>query len=453
MTMKILIKGAGDIATGIASRLYRGGHQLMMTEIAVPLTVRRTVAFSRAVYEGSARVEDMEAYLAADQGEAEEIMARGDIAVMVDEKAESRKWFCPDVIVDAVLAKRNLGTKISDAPFVIGVGPGFTAGEDCNCVVETKRGHTLGNVIWKGSAIPNTGVPGNVGGYTTERLLRASADGVIEPKVQIGECVEKGQIAALTGGNPVYAQMSGIVRGMLQPGVPVQEGLKIGDIDARAEQMHCYTISDKAKAVGGGVLEAVSGFEKMKGRYAVILLAAGQSLRFGSDKLSALIDGKEMYRHVLDKFHAFAGFPVFLVTGSEKIAQAGREAGMTVVQNERPQDGITRSLILGLKAVMEKEPDIQGALFSVCDQPGIEVSTIQHIFNTAARYPGSITCAGHGDRTGNPVLWDRCFFQELLQLEGDKGGRQIMGRHKDKVRIIQAEKRELKDIDRREDLP
>lgn len=424
-----------------------------MTEIAVPLTVRRTVAFSRAVYEDSARVEDMEAYLALDQDGAEEIMERGDIAVIVDEKAESRKWFCPDVIIDAVLAKRNLGTEISDAPLVIGVGPGFTAGEDCNCVVETKRGHTLGNMIWKGSAIPNTGIPGNVGGYTTERLLRASANGVIEPKVQIGEYVEKGQIAALTGGRPVYAQMSGIVRGMLQPGVPVQEGLKIGDIDARAEKMHCYTISDKAKAVGGGVLEAVSGFEKMKGKYAVILLAAGQSLRFGSDKLSTLIDGKEMYRHMLDKFRAFAGFPVFLVTGAEKIAQAGREAGMVIVQNNRPQEGIARSLILGLKAAMEKDPDIQGALFSVCDQPEIEVSTIQRIFNTAARHPGSITCAGYGERTGNPVLWDRCFFQELLQLEGDKGGRQIMGKYKDKVRIIQAENRELKDIDRREDLP
>ena len=175
--MKILIKGAGDLATGIASRLYGAGHQIMMTDIAVPLTVRRLVAFSRAVYEGEAVVEDMTARLAKNQEEAEKIMEQGDIPVIVDPKAECIQWFQPDVIVDAILAKRNLGTNITDAPFVIGVGPGFTAGEDCNCVVETKRGHTLGNVIWDGSAIPNTGVPGNVGGYSIERLIKASADG------------------------------------------------------------------------------------------------------------------------------------------------------------------------------------------------------------------------------------------------------------------------------------
>lgn len=195
--MKILIKGAGDLATGIASRLYGAGHQIMMTDIAVPLTVRRLVAFSRAVYEGEAVVEDMTARLAKNQEEAEEIMEQGDIPVIVDPKAECVEWFEPDVIVDAILAKRNLGTKITDAPFVIGVGPGFTAGEDCNCVVETKRGHTLGNVIWDGSAIPNTGVPGNVGGYSIERLIKASADGVIEPKAVIGDLVRKGQIVAI----------------------------------------------------------------------------------------------------------------------------------------------------------------------------------------------------------------------------------------------------------------
>ena len=147
--MKILIKGAGDLATGIASRLYSAGHQIMMTDIAVPLTGPQTgLPFSRAVYEGEAVVEDMTARLAKNQQEAEKIMEQGDIPVLVDPKAECVEWFQPDVIVDAILAKRNLGTKITDAPFVIGVGPGFTAGEDCNCVVETKRGHTLGNVIW-----------------------------------------------------------------------------------------------------------------------------------------------------------------------------------------------------------------------------------------------------------------------------------------------------------------
>ena len=174
--MKILIRGAGDLATGIASRLYGAGHQILMTEIEVPLTVRRTVALSRAVYEKKVQIEEMEGFLAEDGQSAQAVLERGGIAVMVDPEMECRKWFRPDVIVDAILAKKNLGTGITDAPFVIGAGPGFTAGKDCNCVVETKRGHTLGNLIWKGSAIPNTGVPGNVGGYRLcgERTDRCS---------------------------------------------------------------------------------------------------------------------------------------------------------------------------------------------------------------------------------------------------------------------------------------
>ena len=152
------------------------------------------------------------------------------------------------MVVDAILAKKNLGTKITDAPLVVGVGPGFYAGQDCHCVVETKRGHTLGQVIYDGAALPNTGVPGEVGGYTTERLLKASDDGVMEPLISIGDMVEKGQIAAYTGGEPVYAAMSGMVRGMLQKGVSVVKGMKIGDIDARCEKEHCWTISDKARA-------------------------------------------------------------------------------------------------------------------------------------------------------------------------------------------------------------
>ena len=163
--MKILIKGAGDLATGIASRLYGAGHQIMMTDIAVPLTVRRLVAFSRAVYEGEAVVEDMTACLAKNQEEAEEIMEQGDIPVIVDPKAECIQWFEPDVIVDAILAKKNMGTRRTDAPYVIGLGPGFTAGKDVHAVIETMRGETLADIIYDGQPIPNTGVPGYVGGY------------------------------------------------------------------------------------------------------------------------------------------------------------------------------------------------------------------------------------------------------------------------------------------------
>ena len=259
--MKILIKGAGDLATGIASRLYNSGYQILMTDIAVPLTVRRTVALSRAVYEGKAEVETMTGILVKNMDEAEKVLSDRNIPVIVDEKAEIRKDYQPDVVVDAILAKKNLGTRITDAPLVIGVGPGFTAGEDCHVVVETKRGHYLGQAIWKGSAIPNTGIPGNIGGFTVERIIRATADGIFEPVAKIGDMVEKDQIVAYSGGQEIRAKMSGIVRGMLQEHVPVTKNMKCGDIDARCEPEHCYTISDKARAVGGGVLEAVCGFE------------------------------------------------------------------------------------------------------------------------------------------------------------------------------------------------
>lgn len=259
--MKILIKGAGDLATGIASRLYNSGYQILMTDIAIPLTVRRTVALSRAVYEGEAEVETMTGILVNNMAEAEKVFTDGKIPVIVDETAEIRKEYQPDVVVDAILAKKNLGTRITDAPLVIGVGPGFTAGEDCHAVVETKRGHYLGQVIWKGSAIPNTGIPGNIGGFTVERIIRATADGIFEPVANIGDLVEKDQIVAYSGGQEIRAKMSGVVRGMLQEHVPVMKNMKCGDIDARCELEHCYTISDKARAVGGGVLEAVCGFE------------------------------------------------------------------------------------------------------------------------------------------------------------------------------------------------
>lgn len=448
--MKILIKGAGDLATGIASRLYEAGHQILMTEIGTPLTVRRTVALSRAVYDKRAKVEEMEAFRADSEKEAKSILERGDIAVMVDPEAGCREWYRPDVVVDAILAKRNLGTKITDAAFVIGVGPGFTAGEDCHCVIETKRGHTLGNIIWRGSAIPNTGVPGNVGGYTIERLIRASADGIMEPRAKIGDIVEKGEVVALTGGKPVYAQMPGVVRGMLQSGVSVKEGLKIGDIDARAEVSHCYTISDKARAIGGGALEAVTGFERMKGRYAIVVLAAGAGVRFGGNKLHAPADGMPMYEKMLRNVQAFSSFPAYIVTGDEKIAKEAKKRGITPVPNDRPEEGISLSLRLGLEAALQNP--LKGVLFSVCDQPYLTVSTIQQIFHTAVLHPGSIVCAGHGGKGGNPVLWDRRYFPELLELSGDVGGRQIIQKYQEYIRIVETDERELNDVDRREDI-
>lgn len=254
--MKILIKGAGDLATGIAYEFWLAGHQILMTEIQVPLAVRRTVSFSRAVYEGTAQVEQAKGILVRNREETLRVTEAGNIAVIVDPQAEIREEYGPDILIDGIMAKKNLGTRISDAPVVIGIGPGFTAGTDCHFVIETQRGPTLGHVIRKGSAIPNTGIPGEIAGYTIERLIRASASGVMEPAAEIGELVKKGQMVARTGGVPVYARMSGIVRGMLQEGVQVEKGLKIGDIDARENREYCVTISDKARRIGKGALAA-----------------------------------------------------------------------------------------------------------------------------------------------------------------------------------------------------
>jgi len=260
--MRILIKGAGDLASGIAYELWKAGHEILMTEIEVPLAVRREVAFSRAVYEGEALVEDARSILVHDLYEAFQVTAGGNIAVIVDEKADIREGYRPDVLVDAIMAKKNTGTAITDAPVVIGIGPGFFAGKDCHYVVETKRGPMLGKAIVRGSALPNTGIPGNIAGYTMERLIRASASGILEPMVKIGDLVEKGQLVARTGGVPVYAQLTGVVRGMLTEGAQVTCGLKIGDIDARKDRTLCYTISDKARRIGRGVLDAIKTEER-----------------------------------------------------------------------------------------------------------------------------------------------------------------------------------------------
>lgn len=266
--MMVLVKGAGDLATGIAHRLFVSGYQVIMTEKDIPTTVRRKVAFSAAVYQGSSLVEGVTARLAENVEQVQQILLEKAIPVIIDEEADIRAMLCPEVVVDAILAKRNLGTALSDAPLVIGVGPGFRAGQDCHGVIETKRGHDLGRVIRQGCAAPDTGIPGNIGGYTVERLIRATAEGRFQPLAAIGEKVEKGQEVARIypvetdqSGVPVYAGMSGVVRGMLQEGVRVTLGMKAGDIDSSCEVEHCFTISDKARAVAGGVLEEIVRYE------------------------------------------------------------------------------------------------------------------------------------------------------------------------------------------------
>jgi len=218
------------------------------------------VAFSEAIRLGSTVVEDVKAERAENADEVKDCLARGVIPVLADPDAEIVKILKPEVVVDAILAKTNTGTTKKDAKMVIGVGPGFTAGRDCHAVIETKRGHTLGRVIRKGSAIPNTGVPGNVGGQTIRRLLKAPADGVFHPEKNIGNLVREGDRVANVDGIPVYALTDGKIRGMLQDGVPVTKGLKSGDVDPRGSSVDHMTVSDKAMAIGGGVLEAILSY-------------------------------------------------------------------------------------------------------------------------------------------------------------------------------------------------
>ena len=255
--MLVLIRGAGDLATGIALRLFRSHLCVVMTDLPQPTAIRRTVCFSQAILYGSYQVEDVTAELAASMEDVRCILAEGCIPVLADPKAECRAWLKPDVVVDAILAKKNLGTQITDAPLVIGVGPGFCAGRDCHAVIETMRGHTLGRVIREGEPIPNTNIPGLIGGYAGERVLRAPADGIFCQKLEIGAVVRAGDVAGEVAGQPMRCTIDGVLRGILADGTPVFRGMKAGDVDPRCKPEYCTTASDKALAVGGGVLEAV----------------------------------------------------------------------------------------------------------------------------------------------------------------------------------------------------
>ena len=219
--MLVVIRGAGDLATGTALRLWRAGLSVVMTEVAAPTAIRRTVCFSQAVVHGEAVVEEVTARLAGGAEEVPALLGQGVIPVLVDPDASCIPALRPDAVVDAILAKRNLGTRITDAPVVVGVGPGFTAGEDCHAVVETMRGHYLGRVLYHGSAQPNTGIPGLIGGFAGERVLRAPAEGTFRQLLDIGAQVKQGDIAATVEGVPMVCTLDGVLRGILADGTPV----------------------------------------------------------------------------------------------------------------------------------------------------------------------------------------------------------------------------------------
>jgi xanthine dehydrogenase accessory factor len=258
----VAVKGAGDLATGVIHRLARAGFMVMATELPEPTVVRRTVSFAEAVALGEMTVEGVTAHLARSKAEIESILAQGQVAIAVDLHGLLLKEMQPTALVEATLSKRNSGITINDAPIVIALGPGYEAGKDAHAVVETNRGHNLGRVYYQGQAEPNTGIPGSIGGYTLERLLRAPAAGIFHGTRQIGAMVQAGETVANIIEEqgeifPVCAAIPGILRGLLRDGLHVGAGMKVGDIDPRAAREHCFTISDKSRAVGGGVLEAI----------------------------------------------------------------------------------------------------------------------------------------------------------------------------------------------------
>jgi len=253
----VVVKGGGDLATGVAYRLFRSGFPVAITELAQPTVVRRTVAFAQAVFDGETVVEGVAARRIDTPAEVWPTLREGKLPVIVDPQARIIGELRPTVMVDAIMAKRNTATRLSDAPIVIALGPGFVAGVDAHAVIETNRGHHLGRVLWSGEAEPNTGIPGPIGGYTVERVLRAPTAGIFTAARKIGDRVAQGDVVAWVDEQPVVAEVTGVLRGLLQEGLPVAQGMKVGDIDPRAEVGHCFTISDKALAIGGGVLEAV----------------------------------------------------------------------------------------------------------------------------------------------------------------------------------------------------
>ena len=272
----IVVRGAGDLATGTIHRLKKAGFRLLVLEAEHPAAIRRQVALSEAVYAGSARVEDVEAVrmdvdLAEKKNrkelleqEMERIWKKDGVPVLVDPAGLSIAALRPAVVVDAILAKKNLGTTKEMAPLVIALGPGFTAGEDVDVVIETKRGHNLGRVIRSGSAVPNTGIPGIIGGYGKERVMHAQEEGILRNAASIGDVVEAraviAEIETENGTVPVEASLSGLLRGLIRDGYPVTKGFKIADIDPRKEELqNCFTISDKARCIAGSVLEVICG--------------------------------------------------------------------------------------------------------------------------------------------------------------------------------------------------
>lgn len=253
----VLIWGGGDLASGVALRLFKTGMRLLIVEVNQPTAVRRSVSFAQAVFDGQTVVEGVTGQLIHNFSQTNDCRLAGKIPILVDPELKKVEKYRPLVLIDARMRKKPAVIPLSIAEMVIGLGPGFEAGENCHAAIETNRGHFLGRVYWQGSPEANTGIPGKVGDYSIERVLRAPSDGIIEAFVAIGEQVHQDDLLITIGDYEIRAPFNGVLRGLIQPGLHVKEGMKVGDVDPRPENYRCWTVSDKALAIGGGVLEAI----------------------------------------------------------------------------------------------------------------------------------------------------------------------------------------------------
>lgn len=267
MTIRILVRGGGDLASGVIVRCVRAGWAVAVTELAQPLAVRRLVSFSQAIYDGKIVIEGIEAVRVDDFSSLVGALNRNQVPVLVDPECRIYAQWQPDVLVDARMMKIAPSEQFIGIKLLIGLGPGFHAGENCHAVVETVRGPFLGRVIWNGPAEANTGVPDPVGIAREERVLRAPASGVLVAHQQIGDLLVKGDKIAVVGGVDLICPFDGVLRGLAQEGIMVTKGVKIGDVDPRNDPRLCHLISDKSLAVGGGVLEAILSTKLLQVRY------------------------------------------------------------------------------------------------------------------------------------------------------------------------------------------
>lgn len=254
----VIVRGGGDIATGTIYKLFKCGFKVLILEIEKPSAIRRNVAFCEAIYDTQKQVEDVTCYLAHDYDEAKQFLMENKVTLLIDPEAKAIDYFKPEVVVDAILAKKNLGTTKKMAPITIALGPGFMAGKDVDVVIETMRGHKLGRTIYQGAALKNTGVPGVIKGYGKERVIHSSGAGTVKHVRHLTDIVKKGEVIAYVDQTPIYATMDGLLRGLIKEGFVVTQGFKMADIDPREDEYeNCFTISDKARCIAGGVIEAI----------------------------------------------------------------------------------------------------------------------------------------------------------------------------------------------------